>query len=345
MPRFVYSYICLVMSIFPTQYSVLSAAALNNFLQHRYGFSNTTTCRLLIHNVSDTYVIESAGEKYIFKIYRDAHRKLDEIKGEAELLAILKNKGAKVSYPISDLEENLIQNFNAAEGTRYGILFSWAQGNPVYVLSNDQLKLLGQEMAVLHNITATVTLKYPRKPYNIETMLTGPIKTIKPAFDGLEEDYAYLQEAVTKVALWMQEADTSGFSYGYCQYDFLPKNFHFSDDGGITFFDFDFAGQGYLVNDLASFYIHYFLEVYYGKITQEEADRAFGVFIDGYSKMRPVSKAELEAIPYFGFAFWIFYFGFHYENFDDWSNLFFTPRFIKDRVTLIKKWESWYIKY
>lgn len=136
----------------------------------------------------------------------------------------------------------------------------------------------------------------------------------------------------------LKQLDTSQFSYGYCHYDFFPKNFHLDESNQITFFDFDFAGKGFLINDLLSFYIHYFLEVTYNKISREAGDRSFAVFLKSYRQTRKISAAEMEALPYLGFAFWIFYMGFHYENFDDWSNIFFTTKFIKDRVALIKKW-------
>src|ERR1700755_2961199 len=98
-------------NIFPTQYSTLSSTALNTFIAERYGLTETT-CHLLIRNVSDTYIVESPTVKYIFKIYRDAHRKLDEIEGEVELLTILADNGAKVSYPLTDLSGNKLQSFN-----------------------------------------------------------------------------------------------------------------------------------------------------------------------------------------------------------------------------------------
>ncbi|HEY0175902.1 MAG TPA: hypothetical protein VGC08_05955, partial [Pedobacter sp.] len=106
-----------MMNIFPTQYSLLSAAALKDALEGAYGFSEMS-CRLLIHNVSDTYILENTSAKYIFKIYRNAHRKLEEIEGEVELLTILQQRGARVSYPVKDLKGKLIQSFNAAEGLR-----------------------------------------------------------------------------------------------------------------------------------------------------------------------------------------------------------------------------------
>lgn len=43
-------------------------------------------------------------------------------------------------------------------------------------------------MAKLHLISETVQLSYPRKEYTIYTMLSHPLKVIKPAFDELQEE-------------------------------------------------------------------------------------------------------------------------------------------------------------
>jgi Ser/Thr protein kinase RdoA (MazF antagonist) len=325
------------MEVFPTQYSLLSASALKEKLEQQYGL-NDIKCRLLIHNVGDTYILENADIKYIFKIYRDAHRSLDEIKGEVELLNLLHEGGAKVARPVKDLKGSYIQDFNAAEGIRHGLMFTYAEGEVKQEMNDAQLATLGREMARIHEVTARTELSHGRPEFNIQTTLKEPLIRIKPAFTGLETEYDYLIQASEAVIKKMESFDLTSFGYGYCHYDFLPKNFHFDEGGEITFFDFDFAGKGHFVNDLASFYAHFFLMVLQQKMTQEEADRAFGVFIAAYQRVRPISQSELEALPYFGFTWWIFYFGFHYDNFEDWSNFFFGPRFIKERVGLIKKW-------
>ncbi|SDP98147.1 Ser/Thr protein kinase RdoA involved in Cpx stress response, MazF antagonist [Mucilaginibacter sp. OK268] len=332
------------MTSFPAQYSTLSAIALKEYIETAYRL-NLTTCRFLLHGVSDTYILEGADSKYILKIYRDMHRSLTEIQGEVELLNMLKEYGANVSYPLTDILGSQIQKFDAAEGIRYGILFSYAEGKVSLDLSDEQLKTVGREMATVHNITSVVKLNYKRKAYTIDTTLTGPLKVLKPVFADLPDEYTYLKETAMQVIQKLNTFDTKKFSYGYCQYDFLPKNFHFDDNGGITFFDFDFAGQGYLANDLMSFFVHFFMHVFTGKLTDEEADRMFKVFIEAYRKVRPVSEPEIKSIPYLGVGFWIFYLGFQYENFDDWSNPFFGPKFIKDRVALIKVWTDKYCEF
>jgi len=329
------------MAHFPAQYSTLSAIALKTYIDDAYGL-RLINCKYLLRGVSDTYIIEAANAKYIFKIYREQHRSVDEIKGEIELLNLLKEKGASVSYPINDLNGNQLQKFEAAEGIRYGILFSYAEGAPVMDLSDEQLKTIGMEMAKVHNITSVIQLSYPRREYTIETTLNAPLKSFEPVFKNLPDEYAYLQDLTGKTAQKLSSLDTANFSYGYCQYDFLPKNFHFDDAGNLTFFDFDFAGKGFLANDLMSFFVHFFMHVYTGKLKDEEAERMFAVFVSAYREIRAVSEEELKVIPYLGVGFWIFYLGFQYEHFDDWSNLFFGPRFVKDRVTLIRAWADKY---
>lgn len=325
------------MNIFPTQYSVLKADAVGKHVAKSYGLA-VTVCRLLIHNVSDTYIVETTEEKYIFKIYRSSHRSAMEIRGEAELLSILKENGASVSYVLPNMQGDMLTSFNAAEGERFGMLFTFAQGAPVYDLNEVQLKLLGREMAILHTISEKIALKNHRKEYNTATTLSEPLKVIQPAFKNLPEEYAYLTETTAFVIAQMEKLPLHDFSNGHCQYDFLPKNFHYVGNDALTFFDFDFAGKGYLINDITTFFIHYFFDVTIGKRSREEADRCFKVFIDAYRELKPVSDVELKSMKLFGYGFFMFYFGFHQENFDDWSNSFFTERFVKDRVGIIKKW-------
>ncbi|MBW3130599.1 phosphotransferase enzyme family protein [Hymenobacter profundi] len=329
------------MSLFPTQYSTLSAAALRPYIEQAYGFTGLT-CRYLLRGVSDTYVLEGSAAKYILKIYREAHRSLNEIRGEVALLTLLCDNGARVAAPLADAAGEYVQHFAAAEGSRHGVLFAYAEGNSVYAMSDAQLRTVGREMARVHNCTAGLQLPYPRPIYNVATTLTGPLQVLEPSFQAYPEGLTYLRELAAAVERKLAEFDLGAFGYGYCQYDFLPKNFHFDAQDALTFFDFDFAGQGYLVNDVMSFFVHFFLDRYYKGVPPAEAERAFAVFLAGYREVRPLSEAELAAIPYLGVMFWIFYLGFAAENFDDWSNFFFTPRYIQERVALIKQWVEWY---
>ncbi len=332
-------------NVFPAQYSTLSAAALKDYLIKAYDLDPATSCRLLIRNVSDTYILENDKSKYIFKIYRDAHRKRSEIEAEVELLNVLKANGNSVSYPFTDCDGKQIQQFNAIEGLRNGVLFSFAEGMVIHELENEQLIRLGNDMAKLHQTTSAIKLKNPRPVFNFETTLFEPIRVLAPHFETMPEEYDYLSQVAGKVVKKFETFDTANFSTGYCHYDFFPKNFHFDEKGKITFFDFDFAGQGFLINDLMSFLNHYFFHQVNQLTTKAQADKDFEVFLQAYQQVRPLSSDELAAIPYLGICFHIFFLKFFYDNYDDWSNIFLTPRYAKQRVGLIKKWEALYCNF
>jgi Ser/Thr protein kinase RdoA (MazF antagonist) len=335
----------LMQNIFPARYSTLSAAALKDHLIEAYQLDPSTTCRLLIRNVSDTYILENENQKYIFKIYRDAHRKLNEIEAEVELLNALIANGNSVSYPIIDQKGQQIQQFNAIEGLRNGILFSFAEGKVVLDLEHKHLNQLGQDIAKLHETTSSIKLKNPRPIFSFETTLFEPLRDLKPHFAEMTVEFEYLTNIADKVIKKFEEFDTSKFSYGYCHYDFFPKNFHFDQKGLITFFDFDFAGEGYLINDLMTFLNHYFFHQLNNLISKEQAEEDFNVFLSAYQQVRLLTDDELKAIPYLGITFHIFFLKFFYDNYDDWSNAFLTPRYTKHRVALIKKWEEMYCNF
>jgi Ser/Thr protein kinase RdoA (MazF antagonist) len=325
------------MSIFPTQYSTLDASALGAYIGQKYGFT-ALTCRLLVRNVSDTYILSDRHNRYIFKLYRDAHRKRDEIRGEIELLQLLQANNIGVAAPIPDSTGNTIQQFQAAEGMRNGVLFEFAKGKAILLPTDKQLVIIGRELAALHNVTANHTLCHPRISYDTYTTLERPLEIIATRFAELPEEYAFLKKLAAATAAALQKLDPASFSYGICHYDFMPKNFHLDENDRLTIFDFDWAGYGYLANDLMVLCFQYFFVEKANLITREEADRCLRLVLQGYRQHRTIQAAELAAIPHLGAMFLVYGLGFYEDNFDDFSNTFLTQRFLRDRVRLIRQW-------
>ncbi|MBL7756004.1 MAG: hypothetical protein JNL59_01375, partial [Chitinophagaceae bacterium] len=67
----------------------------------------------------------------------------------------------------------------------------------------------------------------------------------------------------------------------------------------------------WLVNDIMTFWTHLCLDVHFGRITQAEADRSYQLLLTAYRQVRPLSEAELKAIPYLSLGWWCYYMGFH----------------------------------
>ena len=129
--------------------------------------------------------------------------------------------------------------------------------------------------------------------------------------------------------------DTTAFSSGYCHFDFLPKNFHFDEKDRLTFFDFDFFGKGWLIQDIMTFRQQLLLDRLTGRLTAEQFTAAYDQFISAYTAVRPLSDAEREAIPWLGLGFWMFYMGFHMTH--DQLYTLVQPHVLQSRTAFIRK--------
>ena len=325
-------------SVFPATYSTLCPTALSSLISEKYNLRNVH-CKFLTRGVGDSYLVEAFEKRFILRVYRSSHRNLPQIKEEVDLLLALKAAEVSVSYPILDISGEAIQQLEAVEGERHAVLFSYALGHSLRMLNENQLRNLGCEMARFHNVSSSIRLGAERWNFNLETTLFKPLEMLKSAFSEDTEGYAWLQEKAGLVEKKFLQLDTSAFSSGYCHFDFLPKNFHFDGDL-VTFFDFDFMGYGWLVNDIMTFWQHLMLDVYTGRMTEQAALEAYTVFLHAYREYRPITEQELAIVPYLGLGFWLFYMGFHTTH--DQFYVFTQPSHLKLTIGWLRKMEENY---
>lgn len=278
-------------------------------LHERYALRRVH-CTLLVKGVGDTYLVVTDTSRYILRVYRSSHRSPEQIAAELELLLTLHKAAVRVSHPLKDKEGELIQTLPAVEGPRYAVLFTYAPGEVAAVPSDRQLELLGEATARFHNVSAGLKPDGRRWTYDLDTTLHRPLAMVEPFFGEYPDGYAWLKDVAVVVGDRLQKLDTEHFSRGFCHFDLLPKNFHFKDDT-VTLFDFDFMGNGWLVNDLTAFWQHLQVEAYTGRTTQVRADEAYQRFLKAYQAHRALTEDELQAVPYLTPGFWVFYMGFH----------------------------------
>lgn len=116
------------MSHFPAISSILSPSGLVDRLRPLYGLGTGAECRILKTGINDTYAVEDGDTKYVFRVYHIGWRTRAEIGEEIRLLNLLYENDIPVSRPVADLHGNDIQDFDAAEGARMGVMFSFAGG-------------------------------------------------------------------------------------------------------------------------------------------------------------------------------------------------------------------------
>jgi len=323
------------MNLFPASYSTLSSSALAAFIHQKYGWA-AVECKMILRGVGDSYLITVWGgaERYILRVYRPDQRNLAQITAETSLLLTLKQKDIPVSWPVKDLSGTIVQTVKAVEGRRHMVLFTYAPGTTVPKLNERQLHTLGFQMARFHEASRVIELPDQRWIFDTETTLFKPLKLLRDAFGEDTEGYQRMQETAGTISRKLKALGADSLPFGCCHFDLLPKNFHFEGDS-ITFFDFDFFGFGLLANDIMVFRQHLLMEVNFGRMTRQEADRAYALFLAGYQEVRPLSSRELEVVPYLGVGWWLFYAGFHTTH-DQFYPLV-QPAHFKLRVNLMRK--------
>lgn len=320
------------MNPFPVYDSRLSASHLGVFLAEKYQLGDTVHCRILKTGINHSYLLKDGVNKQIFRLYSYNWRTKTEIVEELRLLTLLSEKGVPVSYPIADATGNFIQEIMAPEGLRFGVLFSFAEGEKIRNFTDDTHFNIGAAMARFHQVTQNLPLE--RITYNAETLLLSPLQRAKAFFAADSATMAFVESATQTLAEKMKEIRSDQVRSGVVHLDIWYDNMHVTPDGEVTFFDFDFCGNGWQVLDLAYFNV----QLFNTEPDANEYQRKLQRFFEGYETVTTLSAEEKRLIPYLAVSLWFFYLGVQCQRFDDWGNLFISENYFKRFIELIQKW-------
>ena len=320
------------MTTFPVTDSTLSAVHLAPIVQEKYGFSDNTQCKLFRTGINHTYMVSENETKYVLRVYSYNWRTETEINEELRLLLLLKEHDISVSYPIPDKSGNFLQQFYAPEGTRYAVLFSYAEGMKIRNISEETCFAIGTLMARIHKMT--INRKLQRIDYNVQTLFQLPYQYATSFFSESIPEMKFLQAACEHLVTMFDGADSSTLRSGAVHLDMWYDNINITNDSIITVFDFDFCGNGWLLLDIAYFNLQLFNTEPDLKLFEKKSE----AFFKGYEHIFPISDEEKELLPHAGLAIWIFYLGVQAQRFDNWSNIFLSENYLKHFIGVIRKW-------
>ena len=319
------------MSHFPVTHSNLSATHLGLFLQDKYPFSGEVTCRLVRSGLNDSYLVQAGDEKFIFRVYSLNWREKHEILEEIRLLMLLHENGIVVSYPIRDNTHEYIYTFEAPEGERLGVLFSFAEGEKLQNYSGEAHHNVGVLMARFHQITEGLTLQ--RTTYNADTLITTPLDQLSQFLPSTTEEWQYMKSLQDFLLRELQSVNTAELRQGAVHLDIWFDNLNITKDLAITLFDFDFCGNGWLCLDIAYYMMQLFNVEREDAVCRSKLDS----FIAGYESITIISDEEKRLLPQLGLALNLFYLGNMCRRFENWSNVFLSEMYLKRFVIGIVK--------
>jgi Ser/Thr protein kinase RdoA (MazF antagonist) len=311
----------------PVTYSLISSQALQEELLPLYSLPKDLKVLFLYQGLHDTYLIQGNASKFILRIYRAGWKTFTQVEAELQLLLLLKAQGLSVSYPIADQKEEFIQRISSPEGERYAVVFSYADGEKLSLLTPSQASLFGRFIAQMHLITLNKHIQPLQRDYSVNSILELTLQAIQKVLPASEEAHQKLKNIYTILTSKLTPAILKELKTGICHGDPHHENIFIEPSNNkVTMYDFDFSGNGFLLYDVGSF-------CYYERQVQEN----IASFLIGYTQVLPMSPLELKLVSYFTLLMRLFHLGARSNNADGIKNPLWFPNEIVAKITDIEQ--------
>ena len=260
--------------------SLLSAEQIGDLAVAAFGLERLDWCRFFNFGINDHYRIRAGGSDYALRVYTEGWRTDDAVQWELELLDHVRR--GLVAAPLPTVDGRHFATIDAVEGRRQVALFEWVPGPHTW---HEHAVEYGETLARLHDASAGFVSGAARAALDLDLLVSRPVAVLERSLDG--DAIALVRRAAERVVDSF-EATVDGLPTGPCHGDTHGANANLGPDG-IRFYDFDLAAPGPLAYDLA---------VYRWSVDLHRSDPdAWTSFLDGYRRRRPVTDAELDAVP------------------------------------------------
>lgn len=320
---------------FPSINSTLSPYELGKFIQEKYGLTDKTVCRVFRLAMNHLYLVYDNHDQYVFRVYTHKWRTKLEIEEELRLLTHLKETN-QVSFPIADKSNNYIQEIEASEGIRYGVLFSYAKGTKTARFSAQTSYFIGQALAKVHQSTEKIELQ--RISYNTHTLLENSVLKTKEFYHTNREEIKFLEQLSAFLTQKIERIDSQKMRYGSVHLDVWFDNLHINNENEITFFDFDFCGNGYLCYDIS----YFLFQLLSTNLNEDEYLVKAESFLKGYETVTEISNEERKFLPFACLAIMTYYLSVQCDRFEYWTNIFLNEDNLKRMVGNLKRWIAYH---
>jgi len=320
---------------FPATETTLSSVHLAKLLQDRYNLDIQTSCKLFRTGMNHLYLVTDGGDKYVLRIYTFNWRTKLEVSEELRLLRYLQSNGIPVSYPIPDRNGEFILEINALEGIRYAALLSYAEGKKVPKFNAQSSHAIGVTMAMIHKLTENFQVS--RITYDVKSLLEDSLKRTQSIFSPKIDEMKFAVMLKEYLAVEYGKVNVKSLRTGVVHLDIWFDNMHFNNDDGITLFDFDFCGNGWLCLDIA----YFLFQLYNTNPDEAEYKRKADAFLSGYESIQQISDEEKRILPMAGLCVFLFYLGVQCDRFDTWSNIFLNEDHLRRFTGVLKRWMAY----
>jgi len=324
---------------FPVIASTLSPDALIRDILPGFEIGPISECRFYSGGFNHTYRVRTtAGSTYYLRAYRLQWRTLADIQYELDVLMHLERKGIPAIRPVTYADGKLFCEVPAPEGRRFLALFTEAPGAEISYEHEPEViaRHYGSAVARMHNALDDFTSPHPRFHLDLTHFIDQPLTNIQPFLDHRSRDWEYIQQFAETLRARILTLPADALEQGFCHGDLQGYHANLSPDGTLTFFDFDCGGYGYRMVDLAVFLWCCRLE--------DAIARRWAPFLESYRANRMLGELDVEAIPLFVCARYLWHMGVHTQNSPDWGIDFLNDGYFDRHLKDLRQAEEDYLK-
>ncbi len=272
----------------------------------RWGLSGAQLS-LIKHRENAVYRVEtSTRQKFALRVHRLGYHSDQELRSELQWMHALKDSGISTATVVPTLDGSLFCALPDQSGTwTFQVdLLGWVDGEALGSIE-EGANLDPQELADVYQHIGVIAAKthnhfeswdkptdFARHAWDLEGLVGD--NPFWGRFWELEALTADQKELMLRVRSQLREDlgrfGTATDRYGVVHADFLPENF-LVNNNGITLIDFDDAGYGWHLFDLATSLWVLLGEDYFDAVTQS--------LIDGYRTQRALPDDHVAMLPTF----------------------------------------------
>ncbi|NEZ41709.1 phosphotransferase [Paenibacillus alvei] len=282
--------------LFPVVYSTLCEQALRTWIAENYSIGTVQRVEYLLRGMNDTYKVYATDGMYIFRVYRGDWRcHQGAVEFEMDVLLHLQAEGLSVSTPITALSGERVHALQAPEGVRFGVLFTYAEGEERSIDDADISLLFGQAVAQLHAAGDSFASSYPRTEMDLDYLIHKPLQVIANRIQHRPKDIQKLTEIGRSLSERINQFPN--LDWGICHGDLHGNtNISYRADHTYTHYDFDLCGYGYRAYDIAEFRLAREERLSHDS---EKLSLLWNAFLEGYQSIRPLRADDIRAVPLF----------------------------------------------
>ncbi len=264
-----------------------------------YGLADAEVRSILYENNAVFAVTSGEHKRYILRLHRPGHKRLEWIRSELVWLSAIRDSTVlQVPQPIQTLDDEWLTR-GTVEGLTEPVicvLFEWLDGQfyDQDSISPEQVKAAGAFLAALHQFSQTFVVPgdFQRPKLDWEGLFgeDSPYNPGEGARIFTPEQIAVFAEVDSRVRSVMDTLGQQPHTFGLIHADFLPQNILFNERG-VGAIDFDDCAWGYYLYDLSPALWQFKFSPRYSLLRE--------ALMDGYNSLIPISSQNRQVIETF----------------------------------------------